>query len=176
MLSAVTDQPPDDAVAPVVTPSVAGYDQSFDGLFAIAYRVAYRVLGSRDEADDIAGETLMRAWPSWGRIEGHAPAWVAKVSGNLAISQIRRRSLGERLPWRPPATPTHGSDLRHDLTVALRKLPRRQRQVLVLRYLADLPEHEVARVLGCSVGTVKQHAHRALAALRTDAGLDQEDR
>ena len=48
----------------------------------------------------------------------------------------------------------------------LRRLSRRQREVVAMRYLADLPEAEVAAALGCSVGTVKQHASRGLAALR----------
>lgn len=173
MLPAVTR---DEPVEPVEVRSLGGYDASFETLFVVAYRVAYRVLGSRDEADDIASETLARTWSAWSRVDGHAPAWVARVSGNLAISAIRRRARAERLPWRTAAPAPAMTDLRHDLTIALRRLPRRQRQVLVLRYLADLPELDVAAALGCSVGTVKQHAHRALAALRVDAGLDQEDR
>jgi DNA-directed RNA polymerase specialized sigma24 family protein len=52
----------------------------------------------------------------------------------------------------------------------LRGLSRRQREVVALRYLADLPETDVARALGCSVGTVKQHASRGLAALRAALG------
>ena len=57
---------------------------------------------------------------------------------------------------------------------ALAALPRQQRAVLVLRYLEDLPEAEVASLLGCSVGTVKTHAHRGLRALRRSLGdLDE---
>jgi RNA polymerase sigma factor (sigma-70 family) len=55
---------------------------------------------------------------------------------------------------------------RMDLTRALRRLPRRQRQVVVLRYLADWSEIDVAGELGCSTGAVKSHASRGLAALR----------
>lgn len=57
-------------------------------------------------------------------------------------------------------------DLRDALVRALLTLPPRQRAVLVLRYLDDLPESEVARALGCSVGTVKSQASRALSRLR----------
>ena len=53
---------------------------------------------------------------------------------------------------------------------ALAALPRRQRAVLVLRYLEDLPEASVAELLGCSAGTVKTHAHRGLRALRASLG------
>jgi RNA polymerase sigma factor (sigma-70 family) len=60
---------------------------------------------------------------------------------------------------------------------ALARLPQRQRAVLVLRYFADLPEAEVAAILGCSPGSVKTHAHRGLKALRSQltlrAQLDQ---
>jgi RNA polymerase sigma factor (sigma-70 family) len=66
-----------------------------------------------------------------------------------------------------------------DLVRALRALPRRQREVVALRYLADRPEAEVADLLGCSAGAVKQHAHRGLAALRArlapGAGGDDDD-
>jgi RNA polymerase sigma factor (sigma-70 family) len=55
---------------------------------------------------------------------------------------------------------------------ALAKLPRQQRAVLVLRYAADLPEAEIAELLGCSPGTVKTHAHRGLCALRDSLGDD----
>ena len=55
-------------------------------------------------------------------------------------------------------------------------LPRRQRAVLVLRYYADLPEAEVADLLGCSLGTVKTHAHRGLRALRENLGEDCYER
>ena len=61
---------------------------------------------------------------------------------------------------------------RVDLHRALDTLSRRQREVLVLRFLADLPEADVAKVLGCSVGSVKQHASRGLATLRTSMAVD----
>jgi RNA polymerase sigma factor (sigma-70 family) len=91
---------------------------------------------------------------------------VARVSANVAIGMLRRQR--RRLPFTSAAMPVStevGTD-RLELLEALRSLSRRQREVVVLRYLADLPEAEVAAVLGCSVGTVKQHASRGLAALR----------
>jgi RNA polymerase sigma factor (sigma-70 family) len=59
---------------------------------------------------------------------------------------------------------------------ALQALPRRQRAVLVLRYFADLPEADVAVLLGCSAGTVKTHAHRGLRALREILKEDRYER
>lgn len=175
MLTAVTRETRPEPTGAVAVDESPSYDASFGALFALAYRIAYRVLGSRDAADDVACEAMTRAWLAWGRVSGYAPAWVGRVSGNLALSVVRRRARAARLPWGPSSPPASAaSDLRRDLVAALRRLPRRQREVLVLRYLADLPEAEVAAALGCSVGTVKQHAHRALRALRSGASLDQE--
>ena len=58
---------------------------------------------------------------------------------------------------------------------ALVRLPRRQRETIVLRYLCDLPEADVALALGVSAGTVKTHLHRAIASLRADMGADLEE-
>ncbi len=113
----------------------------------------------------------------WPRIEAFAEAWVSRVSMNLALDGLRR----QQRPWMPSALLTSGPEVgvpnaeRLDLQRALLSLPRRQREVVALRYLADLPEQAVADVLKCSPGTVKQHASRGLAALRrSDAVALQE--
>jgi len=64
---------------------------------------------------------------------------------------------------------------RVDLNRALATLPRRQREVVLLRYVVDLPENEVARQLSCSPGTVKTHASRGLAALRAALGDNSDE-
>ena len=149
-----------------------GYDERFDELAGIAYRVAYRMVGSREEARDLAQEAMTRAFAHWRRASHHPEAWVSRVTANLAIDLVRRRG---RLRIDPSAQVApvdsvgdHGSHVseRIELVAALAELPRRQRQVVVMRYLADLPEASVARQLGCSPGAVKQHASRGLAALR----------
>ena len=152
-----------------------GYEADFDELFTTAYRVAHRILGDRSDADDVAGEVLAKAWLQWAKVELYAAAWVSRSAANASISRIRRRDVRERLRLAPPRPQTSQVELRQDLVRALRRLPARQREVLVLRYLADLPEQEVADALGCSIGSVKQHAHRALRALRVDMDLTQED-
>ena len=144
------------------------FEERFEELWAIAYRVAYRVLGSRPEAEDAAQEAMVRTCLKWRRAEAYAEPWVAKVASRLAIDAWRRRSR-RRLTEDPPSPSGDALALVEDrvqLNAALRALPRRQREVVVLRYLADLPEATVAAALGCTAGTVKQHASRGLAALR----------
>jgi RNA polymerase sigma factor (sigma-70 family) len=143
-------------------------EAQFSTLWSIAYRVSYRLLGTRSEAEDVAAEALARAVARWSRVAIYGEAWVARVATNLALSEHRRRDR------RATNLPVHDSTVeavavqRADLIAGLRRLSRRQRDVVVLRYLADRPESEVAAVLGCSAGTVKQHASRALNALRIE--------
>lgn len=147
------------------------FDGAFEDLLAVAYRVAYRILGSRGDAEDVAQEALTRAFVRWRRVRGHAEPWVARVAANLAIDHVRRDRRRPTVPddGRADATEatTGASPVdRVELVRTLRELPARQRDVVVLRYLADLSEAATAAELGTSIGTVKQHAHRGLAALR----------
>ena len=147
------------------------FEDRFGALATLSYKVAYRLTGDRGVAEDLCQEALARAYSSWRRVAGYDEAWVARVTTNLAIGRWRKdRRLvsGERHDLRPVADPVDPA-VRVELVAALRALPRRQREVVALRYLADLPEAAVAAALGCSTGSVKQHAHRGLAALRTPA-------
>jgi RNA polymerase sigma factor (sigma-70 family) len=151
------------------------FEEAFDSLYARAYGVAYQLLGRRSESEDVAQETLARAFVRWRKVRGYAEAWVVRVAGNLAIDTWRRlrfvdtAAAEHRLPAAPGPT-----GQRVDLHRALANLSRRQREVIVLRFLADLPEADVARALGCSVGSVKQHASRGLAGLRVAMGTTEE--
>jgi len=154
-----------------------GFEEQFDDLYTRAYGVAFQLLGRRTEAEDVAQETLARAFVHWRRVRDYAEAWVVRVAGNLAIDTWRRaRKVGAPVDDSNTAdASTPGPDpQRIDLHRALRRISRRQREVLVLRFLADLPEADVAKALGCSVGSVKQHATRGLSALRA-AGLSAEE-
>jgi RNA polymerase sigma-70 factor (ECF subfamily) len=146
--------------------SVEPFEEAFEALYARSYRLALRLTGSPAEAEDVASEALARAYLAWRRLRSpdHRVAWVLRVTTNLAVDAHRWRS---RPPLARPAAAEGGpSDLRIVLADALRRLPERQRQVVVLRYLVDLFEAEVSRALRISPGSVKQHLHRALASLR----------
>jgi RNA polymerase sigma-70 factor (ECF subfamily) len=151
------------------------FDQMFPELFRSAYRVAYRLLGSREDSADCAQEACARACADWPKLirAGSPVPWVVRVSSNLAIDRWRRaqRARGRT----SSAVVVFDPDPeRLDLYRALDALPRRQRDVVVLRYFADLPEPAVAEILGCSVGTVKSNASRARAALRAVLTIEEE--
>lgn len=146
------------------------YAALFPELWQKAYVVAYKVLGSRAAAEDVAQEALARAYSWWSRIARSPHGWVAKVAYGLAIDQIRHHRVAR--------TALHDSSLgageqdhdpriedRMDLMAAIQRLPRRQRQVVILRYLADQSEADTANALGLRVTTVRRHATRALSAL-----------
>ena len=135
---------------------------------------AWLLTGDRDRAEDLVQETLARTWQAWPRIQRAelAESYVRKVMVNLNVSWWRRRWRGESpqavLPEQLGQDLTGQADVRDAVRRALAVLPPRQRAVLVLRYFEDWTEAQTAATLGCSVGTVKSQAHRAIARLRTD--------
>ena len=152
------------------------FDQMFPELFRSGYRVAYRLLGSREDAADCAQESCARACADWPKLirAGSPVPWVVRVSSNLAIDRLRRAQR-TRQRGASSVVPVFDPDPeRLDLYRALEALPRRQRDVMVLRHLADMPEAAVAEVLGCSIGTVKSNASRARAALRAVLTIEEE--
>lgn len=153
---------------PVETES---FDDAFDRLFRIAYRAAYRLLGSREDAEDVAIDALTRAALHWRTVHAEPAPWVTTVSAHLAIDIWRRRKRAQTLEPTTPSGPIDPLDSRRlDLVQALQRLPRRQRDTIVLRYFADLSESQTARTLGVSNGSVKQHTSRAMVSLKRDLG------
>lgn len=155
------------------------FSAEFEGLFGVAYRAAYGILGDRSEAEDSAQEALAKALVRWRRIEGYATPWVARVAANHALDKVRRRhrrrdASYDELVIEPTSASSTGSDglvdRRRDLVAALNTLPKRQRDIVVLRHLADLSEADVAALMNCSVGTVKSSLSRGVARLRDELG------
>jgi RNA polymerase sigma-70 factor (sigma-E family) len=137
-------------------------------------RTAYLIVWDEAEAEDLVQECLLkiaRRWPRVRRME-QPRAYARRVLVNLALDgargRARRRSELERGAADDPVAidPLPVLDTREELLHALGELPARQRAVLVLRYFHDLPESQVAELLGCSPGTVKSSASRGLARLR----------
>src|SRR4051794_21747562 len=140
---------------------------SFDELLGRAYRHARRLVGDPGLAEDLAAEALARTYAHWPRVRSyeHRDAWVLRVVTNLAIDAFAKKKVA------PPEDVTLGPEdaaiLRVTLAQALRALPARQRDAIVLRYLVDLSEADVAASLGVAPGTVKSRLHRAVEHLRT---------
>jgi len=149
--------------------SAEDFESFFRRVFPRAVGVALRISGDRASAEDAAIEALAKAHLRWRKI-GRAPwreAWVVRVTVNEAIRHLPR-ALGPLAPQpSPDADPADVVVLRLTLCAALRSLPQRQREVIVLRYLVGLSEPEVAAALGVSLGTVKTHQRRGLSGLRT---------
>jgi RNA polymerase sigma-70 factor (sigma-E family) len=151
------------------------FDDFFVRMLPRAIRTARRVTGDPWTAEDVAVEALARTHARWARVEPlpWRDAWVLKVVSREALRHVRRHPM--------MSAPQHVADesdqvvLRAALAAALLHLPRRQRETIVLRYLCDLSEADVAAALGVSAGTVKTHLHRALAALRSTIGPDFEE-
>ena len=133
------------------------------------------IAGSRAAAEDAVQEALARAWErsDHGERIDSLPAWVTRVALNLAKSRLRRlRAEGrarERIAHAAGAAPV-SAEIRLDIERALAALPRRQREVTVLRYYLGLDVAETAATLEVSVGTVKTCLHRARRALAAALG------
>jgi RNA polymerase sigma-70 factor (sigma-E family) len=137
--------------------------------------IGVAVAGSRAEAEDLVQTALTNAYVRWRRIRrDKALAYLRRCILNANVSRWRRDRGGELscadVPEptfaRFPEGGTDEIDERESLLPLLRQLPARQRAVLVLRYLCDLPDDEIAETLGIAIGTVRSQAFRGLAALR----------
>jgi len=141
------------------------------------WRSAWLLTGDAHQAEDLVQTALAKAWPAFDRVSdaGSFEAYVRRVLYTTYVAWWRRRWNAEQptgdLPEVASDAATHQLAQRHDLSEALKRLTKGQRAVVVLRYFDDLTEAETARVLGCSVGTVKSQTARAMAALRTSPAL-----
>ncbi|MFI6265748.1 SigE family RNA polymerase sigma factor [Micromonospora sp. NPDC051006] len=144
----------------------------------VLLRSAWLLTGDAGRAEDLLQTVLADAWRRWARITtaGHPEAYVRKALFTTYVSWWRRRWRGE-IPGRATDEPGYGdmateSANRDAIRRALARLSRQQRAIVVLRYVEDLSVERTAELLGCSHGTVKVQAFRALRTLRTDPNLE----
>jgi RNA polymerase sigma-70 factor (sigma-E family) len=142
-------------------------------------RLAVVMTGDRSYAEDIVQEAFLGLYRRWGRLpDTSAPLAYVRVSVlNGCRTALRRRArLGLLSPsgetaegaWQHAESAEARALLSEEqraVATALRNLPQRQREALVLRYYLDLSEEEIARSMGVTRGTVKSATHRALAAI-----------
>ncbi len=143
-------------------------------------RTAYLLTGDHQAAEDLLQVALVKTYLAWDRIREieAVEGYVRRTLLTTHTSWWRRRWRGEvPVPTIPehqgPAVDERAED-RSRVWPHLKALPARQRAVVVLRYYEDRSEAEVAALLGCSAGTVKSQAHRALTTLRQRLGEDDE--
>jgi RNA polymerase sigma-70 factor (sigma-E family) len=139
---------------------------------AALLRTAHLLVDRPDRAEDLVQTALVKTYLAWPRIRDPAAVegYARRVMATTAISWWRGRRYREQPHSQPPeSSGPDGVDAwanRDEMWERLRRLPARQRAVLVLRYYEDLSEAEIAQTLAISRGAVKSHAARALAALR----------
>jgi RNA polymerase sigma-70 factor (ECF subfamily) len=153
--------------------------ESFGSFYAREYRqvaaLASAISGSPGAVEDLTQEAFLAAYDDWDRIGRYADpgAWVRRVLANKCASFWRRRGAEIRAIARlgtPRHRPARLDPESAEIWTAVRRLPRRQAQVVALRYLEDRSLEEIASILECSVGSVKQHLFRARHRLAEDLG------
>jgi RNA polymerase sigma-70 factor (sigma-E family) len=160
------------------------FDEFVRARWLATMRLAYGMTLDRGRAEDLAQDAFAKLWFRWGKASaGNPEAYLRKILVSLFLSRRRLRWWSEspaaELPDQPEAGGTDGGgrsgtgrvDDRDALRRALATLSPRQRATVYLRYAEDLPEREVAELLGCSTGAVKTHASRGLEALRRNGAL-----
>jgi RNA polymerase sigma-70 factor (sigma-E family) len=156
--------------------SVSDFETYVKAAWPRLLRSAWLLTGDWPRAEDLLQTVLARAWGRWPRLrDGQPDAYLRRMLATTYLTWWRRRWRGEipaaDLPEAAGWDPYADSDLRMAVIRALHALPPKQRAVVMLRFHADLTEVDTADALGITVGTVKSHTARALAALRVDPEL-----
>ncbi|MEH0935677.1 SigE family RNA polymerase sigma factor [Micromonospora psammae] len=153
------------------------YEEFADLRLAALLRYAVMLTGDPHQAQDLVQDTMVRVQLNWRRVaRADSPErYVRRMLTNQYVdwrrgSWMRRVLLRGDPEESVPLATDHAQDAveRDQVRSWLARLPRRQRATLVLRYYEDLPDAEIAEILGCAVGTVRSSISRALATLRAE--------
>ena len=162
-----------------------GDRDAFNELVRSTYRdtfaLAYRLTGNRDDAGDVVQDAYVRAYRAIRRFRGDSSfsTWMYRITSNCASTHLSRRTrqrteelshdapIVDLRPEQDPSLRAEAAILRHHIDRAVRSLPERLRQVVVLRDLHDLSHSEIAAELGITTSAAKVRLHRARQRLRT---------
>jgi RNA polymerase sigma-70 factor (sigma-E family) len=152
----------------------ASFDEFVEDRSTALLRTAFLLTGDRGHAEDLLQTTLLRTLRRWSKASTAPEAYARRVLVNLSKDRLRSRDRRPPETAMPPdvtglPTVDAGYDRIADRRVvsdALARLPLRQRQVVVLRFVEDLSVEHTADLLGCTAGTVKSQTARALTRLR----------
>jgi RNA polymerase sigma-70 factor (ECF subfamily) len=155
------------------------YDEYVDQLF----RYIYYKVGNFTEAQDLTGQTFLKAFENIDSYELRDVAfssWLYRIAHNLVVDYFRRESRREHVPIeeQPPAASNRGNPVEsvmaeldsERLYEAIQKLTHNQREVLVLKFIDNLSNNQVAEIMGISVGAVKSTQKRGLLSLNRILG------
>jgi RNA polymerase sigma-70 factor (ECF subfamily) len=156
--------------------------ETFEDFFRREYHavvaLAFALTGRAAAAEELAQDAFLVTYRSWVKVSSYEmpAAFVRRVVANMSVS-FRRRLAAEaramtRVASRPAAWAAPLSAPDADFWRSVRSLPRRQAQVLALRYLEDRSDAEIAHILGCSEATVRVHLHNGRSALALRLGID----
>jgi RNA polymerase sigma-70 factor (ECF subfamily) len=165
----------------------AAFDELVRRYQGRVYAVAYRITGNREDALDVAQETLLKAYrkiDTWQPTRGFLP-WLMRLTTNQAIDQLRRQrrhrhesfdealradGAGAAAETAPQETgrDVRASEIEHRVQVALAVLSPTQRAVFAMRHYEGFALADIAEALGCTVGSVKVHLFRALKKLQKE--------
>jgi len=147
----------------------ATFDAFYSGSVRRVTGQVYAMTGSRAEAEDCVAEAYARAWQRWDKVSGYGDpeAWVRTVAYRVSVSAWRKTAnmrVAHRRQWAPDDTRGLSPDY-VAIIAALRKIPPRQRQAIVLHHLVGLSVEEIARETGAAAGTVKARLSRGRQAM-----------
>lgn len=170
MKSLMAEEPIDRPVQGATPSRDAAVGALFDAHYGPLRGLAIVILGDPEAAEEAVMESFVKLYARWGALESldYPPAYLRRMVVNQCLSRLRRKRLEARVNelFHRQDEISRGSTASGDEELAevwstVRSLPARQRLCVVLRYVEDLPEREIARLLDCSVGTVKSQLFKA---------------
>ena len=155
------------------------FDAFFTGEYSRLVRLAWVLTGRRDLAEEHVQEAFLSAHRHWARVSqlDDPRSWIRRVVTNRCLSTARRRAVELRLLVRlraRPAVHAETAEPAEEVWAAVRRLPKRQSQVIALVYAEDLAIAEVAAILECTEPTARTHLRRGRAALAEMLGVPTE--
>jgi RNA polymerase sigma-70 factor (sigma-E family) len=157
-------------------------DEAVSQLYAAHFtrlvRLSFLLIHDHGRAEELVQDAFVALHGRWRRLRDphKALAYLRQSVVNRSRSELRHRAVVDRNPVQPPPPQESAEDtaiadtVRANMLAAVDRLPRRQREVLILRYFLDLSEAEIADTLSISRGSVKSHSSRGIAALRSAWG------
>ena len=174
----MAEDPIEDGLQLQIVGAVEPFDLFFRREFPRMVAVAYAISGSRWAAEELAQEACLRAFKSWNSVSRYDKpgAWLRRVTINLSNSLLRRRvsemkALERYAVGRVEVVDPHPED-EVEFWAQVKRLPRRQREVIVLHYVDDMSTGEIAEVLDIAESSVRTHLQRGREALvrKVDTG------